>query len=318
MDVFERLSLAGLVPILKIENAADAVPLCQALCAGGLPVAEIAFRTDAAESAIRAVHRELPDVILGAGAVRSIDQVNRAMNAGAAYVSTLGFNPKVVSHCIDAGVPILPGCASPADMEATLDMGLTTLTLFPAEALGGVPFLKAVCVPYDGLSFVPTGGIDDKNMMDYLAFPRVRAVGGSWMTPADAIRDGDWERITRLTSVAVNLLLGATLRHVGVNSGTPERAARDAETYARLLGCPACEGVSAICAGDAFELMKRPFRGQNGHIALAVNSVPRAVWYMTRRGFAFDHTSELIENGRVRSIYLKEEIGGFAIHLLQK
>ncbi|MEA5064814.1 MAG: bifunctional 4-hydroxy-2-oxoglutarate aldolase/2-dehydro-3-deoxy-phosphogluconate aldolase [Eubacteriales bacterium] len=208
MDMLDKLSLAGLVPVIKVEKAEDAVPLCEALDRGGLPVAEITFRTAAAEQAIRNVHAQRPDILLGAGTVLTTEQVDRAIDAGAGYIVSPGFNPAVVQHCGRRGIAVLPGCANPSDIEMALSMGIETIKFFPAEALGGLGMIKALAAPYTQVRFVPTGGINEKNFLDYLAFPKVRAVGGSWMVPDDAVVAGDGARIEHLTRSAISKMLG--------------------------------------------------------------------------------------------------------------
>jgi len=318
MDIVQKLSLAGLVPVIKIENALDAAPLCKALADGGLPVAEITFRTEAAEEAIRAVHQELPNVMLGAGTVLTAEQADKAQEAGAAYIVSPGINREVVRHCQRIGVPIIPGCASPSDIEIALSLGITTVKLFPAEALGGLNFMKAISAPYGNVSFLPTGGVNEANLNEYLAFPKVIACGGSWMAPTDAIAAKDWTRIQKLTRSAVRLMLGYELRHVGINSGSPKQAFKDAEALASLFDLPVMEGNSSIFTGDSFEMMKNPFRGTHGHIAIACNNLSRAKWHLENRGFVFDEASLSIKSGKPVTIYLKDEIAGFAFHLLQK
>lgn len=317
MGMLDRLALAGLVPVIKVENANDAVPLCGALQKGGLPVAEITFRTDAAEQAIRNVHEQLPDVILGAGTVITTEQVDRAMAAGASYIVSPGLNPDVVRHCQKRGIAALPGCANPSDIEAAIGLGLDTVKFFPAEALGGLPLIKAMSAPYGQMKFVPTGGVSEKNVLSYLGFPKVAAVGGSWMVPDDAIKQKDWDRIERLTRTAVELMLGLHLRHVGVNSGSPEQAQRDAQAFAQLVGWPVKQGDNSDFVGTGFEMMKKPFRGAHGHIAIGTNSVERAKWHLERRGFVFDEESKTVKNGRLFAIYLRDEIAGYAVHLVQ-
>ena len=318
MEMLEKLSLAGIVPVIKVEDAADAVPLCKALSDGGLPVAEITFRSDAAEEAIRRVHEELPEVILGAGTVLTKDQVDRAVNAGATYIVSPGLNPEIVKYCQEKNVPIVPGCANPSDIEVALSLGLKTVKFFPAEPLGGLNLIKAMAAPYGAVTFLPTGGIGENNLNDYLAFNKVIACGGSWMVPADAVANKDWKKIEDLTRSAVNKMLGLEVKHVGVNSGSPEQAQKDAGLFAKLLGWELDEHANATFVGEVFEVMKIPFRGTHGHIAVACNSIKRARWHMERRGFVFDDESAIIRDGKLRAIYLKDEIGGFAVHLLQK
>ena len=318
MDVIKQLSLVGLVPVIKVEDAADAVPLCRALANGGLPVAEITFRSDAAEEAIRRVHEELPEVILGAGTVLTTEQVDRAVAAGASYIVSPGINPTIVRYCQEKGVPIVPGTANPSNVETALELGLKTVKFFPAEAVGGLKMIKAMSAPYGDVTFLPTGGINEKNVKEYLAFPRIIAVGGSWMAPGDAVKAKDWNRIEALARGAVELVLGLELKHIGINSGNADQAMRDAALLCRLTGWQVKEGPSSAFAGDAFECVKKVGRGKNGHIALAANSVERARWHLERRGFAFDEDSAVYADGRLTCIYLRDEIAGFAIHLSQK
>ena len=187
MEFLEKLSLAGLVPVIAINDADDAVPLCKALADGGLPVAEITFRTAAAEESIRRVHEALPNVLLCAGTVLTTDQVDRAVNAGAAAIVSPGLNPTVVKYCIDKGIPVCPGTGNPSDIEVAISLGLDTVKFFPAEPLGGLKLLKAMAAPYTTMKFMPTGGINENNMLDYLAFDRILCCGGSWMVPGDAV-----------------------------------------------------------------------------------------------------------------------------------
>ena len=228
MDMLKQLSLAGLVPVIKVKRAEDAVPLCTALKNGGLPVAEITFRTEAAEEAIRLVHAALPDVLLGAGTVLTCEQADRAWAAGAGYIVSPGLNPEVVRHCVEKGYPVLPGCANPSDIEAALSLGLNTVKFFPAEALGGLKLIKAMAAPYGNVKFVPTGGINEKNLPEYLAFPKIAACGGSWMVPEDAVEAKDWARIEKLAQDAVNVMLGLEIVHLGVNSVDADAAMTEA------------------------------------------------------------------------------------------
>ena len=316
--MIEKLSMAGIVPVIKVESADDAVPLCRALSDGGLPVAEITFRSDAAEEAIRRVHRELPDVILGAGTVLTCEQVDRAVAAGATYIVSPGLNAEVVKHCQQVGVPIVPGCSNPSDIELALSLGLTTVKFFPAEALGGLALIKAMSAPYGNVRFLPTGGVNEKNLLDYLGFSKVVACGGSWMVDPKAIEQKDWSHIESLTRSAVQLMLGFELKHVGINSGSPEQAMKDAQAICALLGWPIKDGNNSTFVGDGFEMMKKPFRGTHGHIAIACNDIKRARWHLEQRGFAFDDDSATIRDGKLRSVYFRDEIAGFAFHLLQK
>ena len=318
MDILEKLSLAGLVPVIAINDANDAVPLCKALSDGGLPVAEITFRTAAAEESIRRVHQELPNVILCAGTVLTTEQVDRAVAAGAAAIVSPGLNPTVVKYCVEKGIPVCPGTANPSDVEVALSMGLKAVKFFPAEQAGGLKMIKAMCGPYTTMKFMPTGGINEVNMLDYLAFDKILCCGGSWMVPKDAVEAKDWARITAITRSAVNKMLGLELRHLGINSGSSEQAMKDAELLCSLLGWEVKDGNSSTFAGTGFECMKKVGRGTHGHIAIGCNSLKRAKWHLEQRGFEFDEDSLVVKNGKQIAIYLKGEFCGYAIHLVQK
>ena len=318
MDILDQLSLAGLVPVIKVDDAADAVPLCRALSEGGLPVAEITFRTAAAEEAIRRVHEELPNVILCAGTVLTTAQVDRAVAAGAAAIVSPGLNPEVVKYCIAKGVPVCPGISSPSNIETALSLGPKTVKVFPAEAIGGLKLIKSMAAPYVDMQFMPTGGINENNMLDYLAFDKIRCCGGSWMVPGDAVKNKDWQKITDLTRSAVTKMLGFELRHIGINCENSEEAMNEARKLCCLFGLALKDGNSSTFAGTEFELMKSVGRGRNGHICIATNSVARAKWHLEQRGFTFDESTAKYKGTKLNVIYLQDEIGGFAFHLIQK
>ncbi len=205
-EVLDTLGDLGLVPVVKIERAEDAVELGRALLAGGLPCAEITFRTEAAEEAIRQISSELPDILVGAGTVLSVDQADRAVSAGARFIVSPGFNQNVVSWCVENEVPITPGVLTPTEIEMALDKGLKILKFFPSEAMGGIATLKAIGAPYGDVKFVPTGGINQNNLADYLAQPNVHCCGGSWMVKAGLIAAGKFDEITQLTQDAMRVV----------------------------------------------------------------------------------------------------------------
>jgi 2-dehydro-3-deoxyphosphogluconate aldolase/(4S)-4-hydroxy-2-oxoglutarate aldolase len=202
-EILDTLGRLGLVPVVKIERAEDAIDLGRALLDGGLPCAEITFRTDAAEEAIRHISSSLPEIILGAGTVRSVDQADRAVSAGAKFIVSPGFNQKVVDWCLDNGVAVTPGVATPTEIDMATEVGLNVLKFFPAEAFGGIKTLKAISAPYGDVKFIPTGGISRDNLADYLALPSVHCCGGSWLVKGDLIAAGKFDEITRLAQEAV-------------------------------------------------------------------------------------------------------------------
>lgn len=312
-----QLQLLGIVPVIAIDKAEHAVPLAQALVDGGLPCAEVTFRTSAAEASIAAIAKAHADMALGAGTVLTKEQVDRALGAGAKYIVAPGLNPDVVEYCLKKGVPVTPGVATPSDVERALSLGLDVVKFFPAEAAGGVDFLKAISAPYQGLKFIPTGGIDEKNLLSYLRLPSVLACGGSWMVKQDLIANGQFDAIRDLTKTAVQTMLGLHLRHVGINGADEPTATADANAFAELVGMPVRDAGGALFVGAQFEFLKRQFLGAHGHIAIGTNFIDRAVAYCERRGYTFRPETRNEKNGALQTLYFEKEFAGFAVHLIQ-
>ena len=204
-ELKERLTALRIVPVVVLEDAEDALPLCDALKNGGLPLAEITFRTDAAIEAIASVKRERPSMLVGAGTVLTSEQVSQAVDAGASFIVTPGFNPKVVNAALKHRIPIIPGVNNPTQVETAMTFGPRLLKFFPAEYSGGTAMLKALSGPYQDVRFVPTGGIEPSNLADYLSLNNVIACGGSWMVPKGMIADKDFDSVTELTRQAMEV-----------------------------------------------------------------------------------------------------------------
>ena len=317
-DIIAQFQKLGIIPVVVINDAKDAVPLAKALCEGGLPVAEVTFRTDAAEEAIRLMAEACPDMLVGAGTVLTTEQVDRAVAAGAKFIVSPGLNPKVVKYCLDKNIPITPGTSSPTDIEAALELGLEVVKFFPAEQSGGIAKIKAMAAPYTKVKFMPTGGINAANLKSYLDFPKIVACGGSWMVSGDLIKAGNFDEIKRLTREAVNTMLGFELRHVGINATSEGEAEDVAGSFEKLFGFAKKVGGSSVFAGSAIEVMKEPYLGAHGHIAIGTNYIERAIYHMELQGFEFDKETAKYKDGKLIAIYLKGELGGFAVHLVQK
>jgi len=200
MNITQKIQSLGIIPVIKIDDVADSVPLAEALIDGGLPCAEITFRTDAAEGAIKAICEKFPDMLVGAGTVLTTEQADRAINAGAKFIVSPGFNSKVVKHCQSKNVPIFPGCITPTEIEIAIEHGLDTVKFFPAEQFGGLATIKALAAPYTKMNFIPTGGIDAANLAKYLEFGKIVACGGSFMVKSDLAE------VTRLSKEAVKIV----------------------------------------------------------------------------------------------------------------
>ena len=317
-EILKEIGLIGIVPVVKIDNAEDAVPLAKALISGGLPCAEITFRTAAAEQAIKNIAEQCPEMLVGAGTVLTKEQADAAIKAGAKFLVSPGLNPKIVSYCKEKGYLILPGTANPSDVEQALELGLDTVKFFPAEAAGGLPMIKAMSAPYGSLKFMPTGGINAKNVKEYLEFSKIIACGGSWMVPGDLITSGNFDEIERLTAEAVKVMLDFKVVHIGINSADETASKNAATTFENLFGFTSKEGNKSYFCSDMLEVMKMNGAGTKGHLAVGTASVPRAYAYLKRNGVEFNEETALYdEKGNLKFIYLKEEIGGFAVHLVK-
>lgn len=309
----------GIIPVIAIEDAAKAVPLAKALVAGGLPAAEVTFRTAAAEEAIRAIAQEVPEMLVGAGTVLTPEQLDRALDAGSQFIVSPGFNPEMVKYGISKGALMLPGTATGGEMEQAMALGLEVVKFFPAEQNGGIAKIKALAGPYKNLRWMPTGGVTTKNMMDYLSFDQIVACGGTWMVKKELIDGEKWDEITAICKEAVKTMLGLSLAHVGINCGDAGEAEQTAKALCAIFGFEYKAGNSSDFAGKAVECMKKPGRGKNGHIAIGTNSVDRAAYHLGRQGVEFLEESRMVDaKGRTKAIYFKQELSGFAIHLVQK
>ena len=205
-DILEQLAGYGVVPVVVLNRAEDAKPLAEALCKGGLKCAEVTFRTDAAEESIKIMTENFPDMLVGAGTVLTIDQVDRAVAAGAKFIVSPGFDPEIVDYCLSKDILVLPGCITPSEVAQGVKRGLKVLKFFPAEQAGGLAMIKAMAAPYVGVKFMPTGGINQNNVREYLAYDRILACGGSWMVKSDLVDAGKFDEIEKLARECVDIV----------------------------------------------------------------------------------------------------------------
>ena len=312
-EILQAVSNIGIIPVIAFNSTEEAVPLCKALVAGGLPAAEVTFRTACAEDCIRIINKEVPEMLLGAGTVLTVEQADRAMAAGAKFIVAPGYDPEVTRHVIDKGGLMMPGTATAGEMQQAMNQGCEVLKFFPAEANGGVAMLKNIGAALKSAKWMCTGGVNAKNVNDYLGYSQIVAVGGTWMCKSDMIKAGQWDEITAICKEAVKTMLGFSLAHVGINCANEAEAERSARSLCALFGFAYKAGNSSIFAGSAVECMKAPYLGKNGHIAIGTNHLERAVYHLGRQGVEFDQTTR-----KPKAIYLKDEVGGFAVHLVQR
>lgn len=205
-DITERFEKLGVVPVVVLEDAKDAVPLATALVEGGLPCAEVTFRTEAAEESIRLMTEQFPEMLVGAGTVLTVEQVDAAVRAGAKFIVSPGFDAEIVDYCLKNEIPVFPGCISPSEVAQAVKRGLKVVKFFPAEPAGGISMIKAMAAPYTGLKFMPTGGINAKNLGEYLSCDKIVCCGGSWMVKGEFVKNGEFNKIRQLTEEARRLV----------------------------------------------------------------------------------------------------------------
>lgn len=316
----DKVSESGILPVIAIPSLAAAVPLADAFVAGGISSIEVTLRNPWALDAIRAIRAAHPDMAIGAGTILFEEQVSSAQQAGADFLVSPGFDPEIVRAAQTVGMPIVPGVVNPTQMTAAVRMGLKTLKFFPAEQSGGISALTLLHGPFPDVRFIPTGGLGLNNIGTYLDKPFVAACGGSYMAKTSDIVAGNWAKITGLCKQCVDVSLGFSLAHVGLNAGDAEKASETTSRFADLFRLSVRDGQGSAFAGTAVECMKKPFYGAKGHIGFATRSVERALaWYCSRGIPVREESIRRTEDGRfLQSFYLAEEPGGFAVHVVRK
>lgn len=311
----KKIFECGIIPVIKLVDASDAVPLCDALLNAGIDVAEITFRTNAAAESIRRVVESIPGIFIGAGTVTSIELVKKAVEAGANFIVSPGFNLRVVSYCVERDIPIFPGISCPSDIENGLSYGLEVLKFFPAEAAGGLKMLKAMAAPYGSVKFMPTGGIDASNVSSYFEFDRVIACGGSWMVNDSLIKNKKFDEVTKLSREAVMKMHNFQFAHLGVNTDAQKDAQSIAQMMNTIFGLASRDTGASVFAGPFLEIMYQKGASDMGHIGFTVNHMGRAIAYLEKVGMEIDYDTMRGDKDNPSFVYLKQRVGGFAVHI---
>lgn len=316
--ILKKLSSIGIIPVVTINDVEKAVPLANALINGGIHCVEITFRTKEAEEAIKRITENVPKMLVGAGTVLNTEQADKAISAGAKFLISPGLNPSVVEYCIQKGYLMIPGIATPSDIERAINLGVNVVKFFPAEASGGINMIKSMSLPYSEMRFIPTGGINNNNLNDYLSFDKVICCGGSFMLDDNFIESNNFDEITKLCKQAIFNMLGFEISHVGINAENDIEAESFAKQFSNLFNFSIYENDFSIFMDKSIEIMKKIYLGKHGHIAIKTNYIERAINYIEAMGGSFNNATIEEENGKFKSIFLKEEIGGYAIQLVQK
>lgn len=309
----------GILPVINIPEVSLAADVARAIRLGGINSIEVTLRSSDSLESIKAIKKAFPDMCVGAGTVLSTDTGDAALNAGADFIVCPGYDDKIVDYCISKNVTIVPGCTSPSEIQHAVSKGLTVLKFFPAELSGGLDAIKLLSGPFPKVKFVPTGGINFKNLGEYLQCDKILACGGSYMATADQIKNRDFDSITDACKKAVDISLGFELAHVGVNNQTADEAKNGADTLGSVFRLPVKVGNSSIFTGTAVEFMKSIYYGTKGHIGFKTNSMQRALDYFKNNEIeVIEDSIRYDDKGKLVSAYLKQEICGFAVHIVRK
>ncbi|MBN2880109.1 MAG: bifunctional 4-hydroxy-2-oxoglutarate aldolase/2-dehydro-3-deoxy-phosphogluconate aldolase [Clostridia bacterium] len=317
-DLSTKLGNIGLIPVVVFDKVEYALPTAKAMIEGGLPVMEVTLRTDAAIESMQLIKKNYPEIILGAGTVLNVKQAKAAVEAGCEFIVSPGFDDGVVRYCLNNDILVTPGCVTPTEITHALEFGLNILKFFPASIYGGLPACKALHGPFRMVKFVPTGGIDLSNLSEYADKDFIHAIGGGWLCSANDMAEGRYSNITDTIRKSIDVLLGFEIAHIGINMENEEVSLELAAEVSKAFGMALKQGNSSNFVGTQFEVMKTPFKGKNGHIAVRTNNIDRALYYLDKRGYKADISSTVEKNGKKTAVYLENEFGGFAVHLIQK
>lgn len=319
-DIFKLIGNTGIVPILSIKDADDALPIAKALEESAINVMEVMYRTEQASKCIKTIKENMPHMIVGAGTILTVRLAQEAIEAGAQFIVAPGFNPKVVQFCIEQNVPVLPGCITPTEIEAAMELGLTTLKFFPGGLPGALDTLKLFAGSYPQVKFIATGGIDKANFTDFLGLSNVCAVGGGFMVDKQAIEQKNWQRLAESIKETVSMQFNFKIAHLGINCQDEDEANSVAGLLSGFLSVPTKQTSKSVFAGKLFEVMKSPYYGAKGHVAISTKDVHRAHAYFERQGVSFIEETAVYDEAakKLKVIYFKEEIGGFAFHLVKE
>ena len=318
-NIIKRIHDIGILPVIDLADSDNAVRVAQSICIGGLPIAEIAYSTDAIQKMMSDLKRTCPGMLIGAGGIFSCEHIDSAQKAGADFITTLEFDPDIIGYCQSRNIPVIPAVSDETEIEAAMSMGLNTVKLLLSENSGGISRIKALSVAYDNVKFIPAGRITENDISGYLDEPCVLACCGSWMIDENAIAEKNFEKIAELTGRTVNNMLGLTIKHIGINEENGDGAAL-AGQFAGIFSGKVRETFKGWFGSEYVEIMSNKFtKGRHGHIGIGVNAPDRARRYYEALGYSFDDsTAGFDENGDLEIIYFSGEIGGFALHIVKK
>lgn len=318
MNILERLGKSGIVPVVVIDEVKDAVPTAKAMIKGGINVMEITLRTEAGLESITKVAKECPEMTVGAGTVLTVEMTKKSVAAGAKFIVSPGLDVKQVKWCTDNGVAITPGCVTPTEIMTAMELGIKVMKFFPANIYGGLSAMKSLAGPFGNIKFIPTGGINEQNLAEYIAAPFIHAVGGSWLCAKEDIAANNFNKITGLCAGAMQKVMGFEIAHVGINTADEADSMEVCREFASAFGFEIKEGNTSNFSSGMIEVMKSVYLGKNGHLAVRTNNIERAIAFIGQKGYTVDMGTAKYKKDKLIAVYMEKQIGGFAIHLLQK
>ncbi len=315
-EILNRIQKVGIMPVAVLDDVKNAVPLAEALCSGGIHCVEIPLSTDAAEESIRIMTERFPQMLIGAGGILRAEQASLAVNAGAKFIVSPEFSSSVVTYCIDRAIPVIPGVSTPDDVETAISLGLDAVKVSSAGQDRGLHMSQIMYSSYNHINFIPADGFNEKNNSSYPAFDNILSC--SLMVEQELIQAGEFNKIRDLATKAIQTMLCFEFTHIGINLSTDEEAEKTAGIFEAMFGFQKKSGAGSVFAGTAIECMKPPHFGTKGHIAIATNSIVRAKNYFETAGYKFNEASAKFNHDKMIVIYFEEEVGGFAVHILQR
>ena len=319
MKAYERIEALGVLPVINITSEDLAQPLAESLIDGGIPAIEVTLRSECSLKCIEIIKSAFPEMMVGAGTVLSVEGADSALAAGADYIVTPGFDEETVAYCMKKGIEIVPGCSTATEIQKAVKLGLKVLKFFPAELSGGLAAVKLLSGPFSGVKFLPTGGITFHNLGEYLKCDKVAACGGSFMATAEQLKNRKFDEIASACKKAMEISYGFELAHIGINHSDDAEALKTAEALALIFNLSVRKCSSSVFAGNAVECMNHKKYGDKGHIGFATNSISRAMSMLSARGIEFDEDSYKYDSaGNITCAYFREQIAGFALHIVKK
>lgn len=312
----QRILELGILPVIHVQDPAWTDPLAQALIDGGIPAIEVLARSEGALEVVRRMKQAHPEMTVGAGTILSVERAREAVQAGADFIVSPGYDQAMVDACSAWKVPFIPGCSTATELQQAYVSGLRLVKFFPTEAAGGRKAMEDFAGPFAGMKFLPTGGISLDNLAHYLSSDKIGACGGSFVAPKDCLMQGDFSAVTERCRRARREALGFRLAHVGINHGSREEAERTASLFCALFGMELVEHAQCSFAGTAVECNAFQGPGEKGHIGFRTWSMPRALAWLEEQGVQWREDYRKYDaDGALTCVYLKEEIAGFAVHI---